>query len=312
MLVRLIKWFGIVLALSLTVFAFYWWIQLPYHNLPVTNANSSKVMGEVAQPTYSDVPYAAKSRFQKLDLYLPETGEGPFPLVVWIHGGGLIMGDKSSMPQTDFGPAPIPKGPYGPYQVQVPDVDALNAQGYAVASLNYRLGMSPITAATSAIKDCKAAIRFLRKHSLQYKVDPTRIAVWGNSMGGYLAAMLGVTGDRLTSYDEDDLADTNISSAVNAVIVWYGAEDRMPGEQLSLEYQAAQSRNLPSFLIVNGDIDPVVTVEQASKLHSVLERVGAESTLIIVPGAGHEDPLFSQTQMRPSLEFLKQAFLSYD
>ena len=222
------------------------------------------------------------------------------------------MGDKTSMPQTDFGPAPIPKGPYGPYQIQVPDVDALNSQGYAVASVNYRLGMSPITAATSAIKDCKAAIRFLRKQSLKYKVDPKRIAVWGNSMGGYLAAMLGVTGDRLTSYDADDLSDANISSAVNAVIVWYGAEDRMPGEELSLEYQVAKSKILPSFLIVNGDSDPVITVEQASKLHKVLEQAGAESTLIILPGAGHEDPLFSQTQMIPSLEFLKQVFTSND
>jgi len=220
----------------------------------------------------------------------------------------VVMGDKSSMPQTDFGPAPVPKGPYGPYQVQVPDVKLLNAQGYAVVSLNYRLGISPVTAATSAIKDCKTAIMFLRKHSLKYRIDPNRIAVWGNSMGGYLAAMLGVTDSRSISNYDEELSDINSSSAIKAVIVWYGAEDRMPGKKLSLEYQVGQSKYLPPFLIVNGDTDPVITVEQASKLHKALEQAGAESRLTIIPDAGHEDPLFGQTQMTPSLEFLQRAF----
>ena len=61
-------------------------------------------------------------------------------------------------------------------------------------------------------------------------------------------------------------------------------------------------------VLVNGDIDPVITVEQASKLHKALEQAGAESRLTIIPDAGHEDPLFGQTQMAPSLEFLKRAF----
>lgn len=302
----------IVLLLSIIAWLLYWWIKLPYHNLPIEGEGKKNVIGGIIQPTFSHVSYANESKFQKLDLYIPETGKRPFPLVVWIHGGGLIMGDKSSMPQTDFGPAPVPKGTYGPYQVQVPDVKALNDQGYAVVSLNYRLGMSPVTAANSAIKDCKAAIRFLQKHSLKYEIDPSRIALWGNSMGGYLAAMLGVTGDRLTSYDGEGLSDTKSSSAVSAVIVWFGAEDRMPSDKLSLEYQVGQSNKLPPFLIVNGDNDPVITAEKASKLHKVLERAGADSTLIIIPEAGHEDPLFSQTQMPLSLKFLKQAFVSSD
>lgn len=309
-IIKLLKWFGIFLLVSIILGVFYWWTQLPYHNLPIDSYNSaspSSLRGVGLQPTFRDVSYADESRFQRLDIYLPDSGEGPFPLVVWIHGGGLMMGDKSSMPQTDFGPAPIPVGPYGPYQVQVPDVNLLNAEGYAVASLNYQLGISPVTAATSAIKDCKAAIRFLRKQSPKYKIDPNRFAVWGNSMGGYLAAMVGATGVRPTTYDDQNLSDLNISSAVNAVIVWYGAEDRMPGEELSLEYQIAKSKKLPPFLIVNGDNDPVITVDQASKLHMVLKRAGTESTLTIIPGAGHEDPLFTKTQMPASLIFLKQA-----
>lgn len=179
---------------------------------------------------FKDVPYANESRFQKLDLYLPSSGESPFPLVIWIHGGGLVMGDKSSVPQTDFGPAPIPTGPYGPYQVQVPDLVGLRSKGSAVASLNYRLGASPITAAGSAIRDCKAAVRFLRANAQNYNLDSTRFAVWGNSMGGYIAAMLGITGSRRTTFDYPGLFNLDTSSSVQAVVVWYGAENRMPGK----------------------------------------------------------------------------------
>lgn len=312
MVIKSLKVLGIFLALALVSGGLFWWSNLPYHDLPIEYKPSSTLDSGVKsvtglKPTYKDVAYSSQSRFQKLDIYLPEAGAGPFPLVVWIHGGGLIMGDKSAMPQTDFGPAPTPIGPYGPYQVQVPDVSKLNAGGYAVVSLNYRLGASPVTAAGSAIEDCKAAIRFLRVNANKYNIDSNRFAVWGNSMGGYLAAMLGVTGDRPTAFDESGSSDT--SSAVQAVVVWYGAEDRMPGKSLDLQYHISQAENLPPFLIVNGDNDPVITVKQASALHESLLEADADSRLRIVPGAGHEDPLFRETQMSPTFEFLDEVLL---
>lgn len=310
MLSKTLKWIGIFFCTALASGVFYWWLNLPYHDLPIEHRSSEIAPGvqnsAMLHPTFRDVAYGSQSRFQKLDIYLPQTGSGPFPLVVWIHGGGLIMGDKTAMPQTDFGPAPTPTGPYGPYQVQVPDVGKLNASGYAVVSLNYRLGATPVTAARSAIRDCKTAIRFLRENAKHYNIDPNRFAAWGNSMGGYLAAMLGVTGDRATVFDEADALD--ISSAVQAVVVWYGAEDRMPGRSLDLGYQISQSKRLPPFLIANGDNDPVITVEQASWLHELLVQAGADSRLHIVPGAGHEDPRFRTTQMVPTFDFLDEFF----
>lgn len=126
-------------------------------------------------------------------------------------------------------------------------------------------------------------------------------------MGGYLAAMLGVTGDRSTAFDESGAPDT--SSAVQAVVVWYGAEDRMPGESLDLQHHISQAANLPPFLIVNGDHDPVITVKQASALHESLLKADTDSRLRIVPGAGHEDPLFRETQMSPTFEFLDEVLL---
>lgn len=309
MIMKIVKVFSALILAALGLGALNWWSNLPYHKLPVQQETEQIATAKESplQPTFRDVAYAQQSRFQKLDLYLPESGHGPFPLVIWIHGGGLIMGDKSSMPQTDFGPAPTPTGPYGPYQVQVPDVNLLHAHGYAVASINYRLGATPVTAAKSAIKDTKAAVRFLRANAEQYNIDPERFAVWGNSMGGYLAAMVGATGDRTTDFDDPALFPLDTSSSVQSVVVWYGAEDRMPGKNLSLEHQISQAHTLPTFYIVNGDKDPVITQEQATRLHDALNRAGADSTLVILPNAGHEDPLFRKIQMRPTVNFIRQA-----
>jgi acetyl esterase/lipase len=195
-------------------------------------STGSEKANAVLRPMIADLAYADKSPFQKLDLYLPTPGNNPSPLVIWIHGGGFTVGDKRSMPHRNLGPPvprhPTPAGPRGPYQIQVPDVSALTAKGYAVVSLNYRLGFSMYTDAVAAIQDGKAAVRFLRANASKYRLDPTRFAVWGNSAGGYMAAMLGVTGDQPTTFDDATLGNADVSSAVQAVVVWYGAEDRFP------------------------------------------------------------------------------------
>lgn len=148
----------------------------------------------------ADLAYAEKSPLEKLDLYLPAPSNGLAPLVIWIHGGALMVGDKRSMPRKNFGPPPKPTGRMGPFQIQVPDVAALTAKGYAVVSLNYRLGTSMDAAALPAVQDGKAAVRFLRANAAKYHLDPDKFAAWGNSAGGYMAAMLGVTGDQPTPF----------------------------------------------------------------------------------------------------------------
>jgi acetyl esterase/lipase len=182
-----------------------------------------------ARPNVADVAYAEQSPAQKLDLYLPKPGSARAPVVIWIHGGGFRVGDKSSMPRRDFGPPPKPVGPDGPYQIQVPDVAALTAKGYAVVSLNYRLTSRAgdrYAAMVAAVQDGKAAVRFLRANASTYSLDPEKFAVWGNSAGGYIAAMLGVTGDQPTIFDDPTLGNAEVSSAVQAVVVWFGAVDR--------------------------------------------------------------------------------------
>jgi len=260
----------------------------------------------VIEPTIADLPYADRSPAEKLDLYLPARTNAPAPLVIWIHGGGFRVGDKRSMPRRTFGPPPVPAGPNGPYQIQVPSVTALVAKGYAVVSLNYSLGTSFAQAALPAIQDGKAAVRFLRANAGKYNLDPNRFAVWGNSAGGYMAAVLGVTGDQSTIFDDPKLGNADISSAVQAVVVWYGAEDRLAPDLQPATYLAS-AKVLPPFRIVNGDADPVISVAQAQRLCNGLKKAGAKATLTILPGAGHEDPAYMATQMPPTFAFLDAA-----
>jgi acetyl esterase/lipase len=258
--------------------------------------------------TIVDLAYAEKSPLEKLDLYLPAPSASPAPVVIWIHGGALMVGDKRSMPRKDFGPPPKPTGRMGPFQIQVPDVAALTAKGYAVVSLNYRLGPSMDAAALPAVQDGKAAVRFLRANAAKYHLNPDKFAAWGNSAGGYMAAMLGVTGDQPSPFDDPSLGNVGVSSAVQAVVVWYGAEDRLRSADLSIAHYLPTAKSLPAFRIVNGDADQIISPAQARRLNEALIKAGAKSTFTLLPGAGHEEPAYMLTQMTPTFAFLDQTF----
>ena len=164
-------------------------------------------------------------------------------------------------------------------------------------------------AAYPALRDGKAAVRFLRAHAVKYHLDSSKFAVWGDSAGGYMAAMLGVTGDQATAFDDPSLGNAGVSSAVQAVVVWYGAEDRLPDPELSIVHYLSKAKILPPFRIVNGDADQVISPAQAQRLNEELTKAGAISTLTILPGAGHEDPAYMATQMLPTFAFLDHTFV---
>jgi acetyl esterase/lipase len=257
-------------------------------------------------PTFADVAYAGTSPQEKLDLYLPRKTSGRAPLVIWIHGGHFNVGDKSAMPRRDFGPPPKPASPMDIVQIQVPDEVALTARGYAVVSMNYRMGAdaTPETV-LAATQDAKAAVRFLRANAGRYGLDPGRFAVWGNSAGAYMAVMLGTTGDQATHLDDPSLGNPGVSGAVQAVVDWYGP---MIGFDDSPISYIPTARTLPAFLIANGAADPRVTPDNPQALQTALVRAGATSTLTILPGASHEDPAFMATQMAPTFAFLDRTF----
>lgn len=239
-----------------------------------------------------DVPYVENGApSQRLDLLLP-AGEGPRPLVVFIHGGAWKGGDKRNNPAA-----------------------RLAERGYAVASINYRLSQEAVFPAQ--IHDCKAAIRFLRGKAGEYGIDPDRVAVWGSSAGGHLVALLGVTGD--VPALEGTLGVTNQSSRVQAVVNFFGpanlltmgaqsgpdsrirhdAPDSPESELIggAVQENAEKARAASPvthvspgdapMLLVHGDADPLVPVQQSRELHEALRKAGVDSTLRVVPGGGH-------------------------
>ncbi|MFD7547113.1 carboxylesterase family protein [Streptomyces sp. NPDC059816] len=150
--------------------------------------------------TYATVPGAGgQPRELKLDVLAPTTG-GPRPLVVFLPGGGFVTANKS--------------GSLGRRT-------HLAEQGYVVASVEYRTTRDEATY-VDGVADAKAAIRFLRAHAAAYGIDPSEVAVFGESAGGYLASMVGTTGG-VQRFDAG--AHLDQSSRVRAVVNWYGLSD---------------------------------------------------------------------------------------
>ncbi len=265
--------------------------------------------GDALVPTVSDVAYADADPAQRLDLYLPPTGGNPAPLVIWIHGGGWRNGDKSALGTVpDLARTPPPRTDcHTVTEVQVPDVETLNAKGYAVAAINYRIDHDPV----AAVRDAKSAVRFLRAGASRYHLDPNRFAAWGDSAGGYSAIMLAVTADRHTVFDDPTLGNANVSAAVQAVVDWYGAADLsdIPGDNGPAEnpftYISA-GNDIPPFIMAQGDADCVVVVAHTRHLHDALVAAGGSANLTVLRGAGHEDPAFMRTQWAPTLAFLNK------
>jgi acetyl esterase/lipase len=154
-------------------------------------------------PTYKDLAYANLSLAQKLDLYIPTTGSGPFPVVIMVHGGGFMFGDKAD-------------------GAGLTGVDQLLAAGYAVASINYRL--SGEATYPAQIFDAKAAVRFLRANATKYNLNPDKFGAWGASAGSNLVALLGTTCG-VAELEGTELGHADQSSCVQAVVDWFGPID---------------------------------------------------------------------------------------
>ena len=188
-------------------------------------------------PTYSDLAYASLSDAQKLDLYIPE-GAGPFPLVIMVHGGGFMFGDKAD-------------------GAGLTGVDQLLANGYAVASINYRL--SGEAQYPAQIQDAKAAVRFLRANAAQYNLDSEKFGAWGASAGGNLVALLGTTCG-VAELEGADLGNADQSSCVQAVVDWFGPIDFLTMDEQFAGTSCPQTHNdasSPESKLVGAEIQSV-------------------------------------------------------
>lgn len=227
----------------------------------------------------------------KLDLALP-AGSAKAPVVVCIHGGGWIEGSKKQF---------------------LGFARRAAAKGFVAASIDYRL--APDHPMPAQIQDAKCAVRFLRANAAQYRIDPERIGALGESAGGHLALMLGLSSDPAL---EGSGGNPEVSSAVQAVLsicgptsmtreyftetsaksvykvsqttagmILFGTSDAaspIPALCSPLDHVDAQD---PPVLMFHGDKDKVVPFVQAEALDQALDKAGVENDLVVFPGGGH-------------------------
>lgn len=213
---------------------------------------------------FLDLPYAEDSAYQKLDLYLPDEGDGPFPLVMFIHGGGWRRGDKRDTQMQGF--------------------LKLLKQGYAVASINWRLSFEAVFPA--CLYDCKAAVRYLRANAEKLHIDPTRIAAAGGSAGAHLALLLATTGGN-SEMEDLSMGNREQDSSVQCVISWFAATDlvNLYDQVLANEKEgiinisdnsfALDDPEAPSSLILGGPLNELKLgqIRDASPIYSIHDQM---------------------------------------
>jgi acetyl esterase/lipase len=251
---------------------------------------------------YTDVVYATYTRPDgtaaalRMDIDAPATG-GLKPLVLFLPAGGFHFAPKEAVRHL---------------RTHVAEA------GFVVAGIEYRTASAGATYVQS-IEDVKSAIRFLRAESAAYGIDPARVAVWGESAGGYMAAMVGTTNGEARL---DVGAHTDQSSVVQAVVDQYGYSDLArvdedyddvdpaealhlaayvngPAAQRPLDQQPGDAAdanpiehigpNTPPFLIFHGTADTMVSPNQTLLLHNALLEARVSSERYVLEGAGHGD-----------------------
>ena len=245
-----------------------------------------------------------------LDLRIPD-GKGPHPVILYLHSGAWISGDRTG----------------GPAIRQA-------SRGYAVASAEYRLAPKHIWPAQ--VEDAKAAVRWLRANAARFDLDPERIGVFGTSAGGHIAAVLGTSGG-VAALEGLHLGNAQYSSRVKVVVDFYGPTDLLkiedqklpcipldgnapympPSLLMGCPIQSCRERTItaspmtyitrddPKFLIMHGLLDCLVPFQQSVMLHSALEAEGVESTLVLLPRGEHGGKAFDEQKQKETIsEFL--------
>ncbi|MBI9051196.1 MAG: alpha/beta hydrolase [Anaerolineaceae bacterium] len=273
-----------------------------------------------------DVPYGSLSESQKLDIYLPDNENGPFPVILAIHGGAFMGCDKADI------------------QV-LPMLEALK-RNYAVVSINYRLSWEAIFPAL--IHDAKTTVRWVRSKAEEFQFDPQRIAVWGGSAGGYLSLMLGVT-QGLPEFEDLSLGYADQPSDVQAIVAWFPptnflkmdeqleaceflpaieyrhSEENSPeslilGNQITKIPELVEKANpetyiragLAPFFIQHGTSDDTVPYQQSLGFAKKLAAISPQTvTHELLPNARHADAAFETPQnIQKVLDFLDKALSS--
>lgn len=244
----------------------------------------------------ADIPYSTIPGFRPLvvDIYVPPREAGPRPLILFIHGGGWVGGHtRHSGPLADF-PATLA---------------ALAAEGFVVASLEYRLAGE--AAFPAQLEDARAALAFLKGKAGHYGIDPARTGVWGGSAGGHLAALTALTCGAAVSRS-GQAPQLDGSECVQAAAIWYGVFDfaalaagrpdgrdgaaalllRCADDCGAQDYGLASPLTYldagdPPFLLIHGEDDAVVPVAQSHLAETRMHNSGVPVEAIYIPGVNH-------------------------
>lgn len=277
----------------------------------LTVEKKREVLSLITGVTYANVEcwYGATRRDLHMDLIVPKNrvGHAPCPCIVWFCGGAFRVMDRA---------------------VWMPELLRFAEAGFVVASVEYRTGNEAIFPAP--LCDAKAAVRFLRAHAGDYCIDPERIVSAGESAGGAIACLLGVTRDD-KSLEQGDWLEQ--SSRVAAVVDYYGLADMtislegfegndiippwMLEEALGVRYTMEQAErasaikrvthSAPPHLILQGLDDAVVSPSQSRNYYEKLRENGVTAELLELEGAQHGDDLFFQDEVKDRvLQFLQR------
>jgi acetyl esterase/lipase len=245
----------------------------------------------------------------KMDLYYPATAPRPLSVIVNVHGGGWVGGDKA-----------LGEG--------AENIPALVKAGYLVASINYRL--APQNKFPAQIEDVKCAIRYLRASADLYHLDVNRIGIMGESAGGHLAVLAALS-DSSAGWDVGEYVDQ--SSRVNAVVDLYGPVDLTDpaffdladskgldvfgtNDPLSPVLKLANpityvSSSAPPFLIFHGAEDTYVPPTQSEELYNRLKIFNIPAQFFLVKNAKHGLKPVGNDPIAPSLEKITQRIVDF-
>jgi acetyl esterase/lipase len=237
-----------------------------------------------------DIVYATMDGHElKLDIAYPKDIKGKIPAIVYIHGGGWVLGDKDPNQAITYA-----------------------KNGFVGIAIQYRL--SGVAKFPAAVHDCKAAIRWVRSKAEKYGIDPDKIGVIGESAGGHLSALLGTSGG--DSFLEGKGPYSEYSSKVQAVVDNFGPIDLMtlkdtpspmdPNPNVGpiagwLGKSAQEAPDLakkaspatyidpgdPPVLIMHGEKDNLVPIAQSELFYDALTKAGVKAKLVRVKNAGH-------------------------
>jgi acetyl esterase/lipase len=251
--------------------------------------------------------YESTFRNLKMNLIFPKHREGHAkqPAILWLCGGSFSVVNED---------------------VWLPEMMDFAREGYTIASIEYRTSNQATFPA--ALVDAKSAVRFLKAHAEQFCIDPDHIFVMGESAGGTLASLVGVT-ENVEEFEQGD--NLSISSSVAGVIDFYGLTDLsiidlgrngvVPywtleaflgvnyGQDIAKKASAVNyiNHDVPPFLILHGDEDQVVPLQQSEILYNELQKNNVEASFYIVRGAGHGEDQFYQPELKDLInQFIKR------